>query len=189
MIHHIHGSAGLRPTDIQLVGDSLSWTYQLTVPPKATVRLGHLTILAKTRSDAIAAANALLTPTEFGGQSAAFLTEDEIESLVNVQFNRAPTDIVLSRNSIDEHSANGAIVGTFTADDPNSRWEKFSYTLVDDAEGRFAILGDQLIVADGGSLSHAGSQSHQIVVRVSDLEGLTYEKPLAIHVTDKAETP
>ena len=144
---------------------------------------------AKTRSDAIAAANALISPTEFGGQSAAFLTPFELESLVNVQFNRAPTDIVLSGSSIDQHSANGAVVGQLTAADPNAEWEQFSYSLVDDADGRFAILGDQLIVADGVRLNHKGSQSHQIVIRVADAEGMAYEKSFTIQVMDKAVTP
>ncbi|MFO1008373.1 MAG: protein kinase [Planctomycetaceae bacterium] len=189
IIHHIHGSAGLRPTDLQVVKDRISWTYLLTVPPKATVRLCHLTVQAKTRSDAIAAANALISPTGFGGQSAAFLTPVELESLVNVQFNRAPTDIVLSGSSIDQHSANGAVVGQLTAADPNAEWEQFSYSLVDDADGRFAILGDQLIVADGVRLNHKGSQSHQIVIRVADAEGMAYEKSFTIQVMDKAVTP
>ena len=189
IIHYIHGAVGLSPTDVHLVNDCISWTYLLTVQPGATVRLGHLTVLAKTRAEAVAAANALISPTEFGGQSTAFLAPDEIESQVNMKFNQAPTDIMLSANSIDENSANGAVVGTLTAGDPNIQWEQFTYSLVDNADGRFAILDDQLIVADGARLDRKNSKSHQIVVRVTDSGGLTYDEPFTIDMKEEIEPP
>ncbi len=189
IIHYIHGSAGLRPMDVQVVEDSIYWTYLLTVPPAATVRLGHLTVQANSRTDAIAAANTLISPTAFGGQSAAYLTPSEVDSLVNLQFNQAPTDIALSGNSITENSASGAVVGTLTASDPNAEWEQFTYTLVDNAMGRFVILGDQLIVADGSRLDFEKNNSHQLIARVTDSDGLTYDETFTISLTNVDESP
>src|SRR5205823_9670362 len=92
IVHYIHGPAGLQPTFVILTGDNIEWTYQLTVPAGQTARLAHFTVLAQHRADAIAAANALVTSSGFGGQAAAFLTPGELESVANFSFEQtAPT--------------------------------------------------------------------------------------------------
>ena len=65
VIHYIHGSAGLQPTSVNVIGDNITWTYSLTVPAGQTVRLAYFTIVATTRAAAISAANALVTPGGF----------------------------------------------------------------------------------------------------------------------------
>ena len=82
-IHYIHGPNGLMPTSVTRTGDNIEWTYSLTVEPGETVRLASFTIVNATQAGAIAAANALVTPTTFGGQAAAFLTDAELQSLAN----------------------------------------------------------------------------------------------------------
>ncbi len=86
IIHLIHGPLGQTPTDVQVIGDNVEWTYSLTVDAGQTKRLAYFTVLGTTRADAIASANALVTPTGFGGQAAAFLTAGELDSLTNFQF-------------------------------------------------------------------------------------------------------
>jgi autotransporter-associated beta strand protein len=86
IIHFIHGPAGLQPSAVQVSGDNIDWTYSLTVQPGQTVRLAEFTILNSTRSGAIAAANALVTDSGFGGQAAAFLSAADLASLANFQF-------------------------------------------------------------------------------------------------------
>ena len=83
VIHYIHGPNGLKPTAVTRTGDNIEWTYTLTVAPGQTLRLASFTIVSATQAGAIAAANALVTPTTFGGQAAAFLTDAELESLGN----------------------------------------------------------------------------------------------------------
>ena len=91
VIHCIHGPSALQPASVRLVGDNIEWTYDLTVAAGKTIGLGYFTIVATNRNEAVAAANALVTPTGFGGQAAAFLTTDELQSLVNfVSTNHAP---------------------------------------------------------------------------------------------------
>jgi len=100
----------------------------------------------------------------------------------------APTDIVLSNSSIAENSANSAVVGTLTAIDPNST-TGFTFSLLDNAGGRFDINGNQLVVADGSLLNFEANTSHQVTVRVTDASGAFYDESLAIAVTNVNEAP
>ncbi|MEQ8633717.1 MAG: hypothetical protein RIC33_02590, partial [Gimesia maris] len=92
IIHYIHGPQGLIPATIELVGDNIIWTYEITVDPGETVRLAHLTILDDNRADAEAAANALVSSTGFTGEAGSFLTGGELASLLNFQFDSVPSD-------------------------------------------------------------------------------------------------
>ncbi|QDU49595.1 hypothetical protein [Gimesia panareensis] len=90
IIHYIHGPQGLIPATVELVGDNIVWTYDLTVNAGETVRLAHLTILDENRADAEAAANALVSSTGFTGEAGAYLTGGELASLQNFQFYPVP---------------------------------------------------------------------------------------------------
>ena len=100
--------------------------------------------------------------------------------------NAAPTDITLSAATINENSANGTTVGSLSATDPNAG-DTHTYTLVDDAGGRFAIFGNFLVVADGTQLDHEANTSHDVTVRVTDAGGLSVDKIFTIAVADVAE--
>ncbi|NER39686.1 MAG: hypothetical protein F6J93_38090 [Oscillatoria sp. SIO1A7] len=102
--------------------------------------------------------------------------------------NNPPTDIVLSNSVIAENSPNGAVVGDLTTTDPNSG-DTHSYTLVDNAEGRFAISGSQLVVADGALLDFETTTSHNITLRSTDSQGLTFDEVVAISVSNANEAP
>jgi len=90
IIHYIHGPLGLRPTSVQVVGDNIEWTYQISVDPGQTLRLASFTIVGDTRAVAVAAANALVSPSTFEGQAAAFFDPTELASIANFQFDRPP---------------------------------------------------------------------------------------------------
>ncbi len=94
IVHYIHSPAGLKPTSVIRTGDNIEWTYGLTIPAGQTLRLAHFTVLSEHRADAIAAANALVTPSGFGGQAAAFLTPGELESVANFSFELPPSVVV-----------------------------------------------------------------------------------------------
>ena len=90
IIHYIHGPQGLIPLTVELVGDNIVWTYDLTVNAGETVRLAHLTILDESRAAAEAAANALVSSTDFTGEAGSFLTGEELSTLQNFQFDPVP---------------------------------------------------------------------------------------------------
>ncbi len=92
IIHYIHGPQGLIPATIELIGDNIVWTYEITVNAGETVRLAHLTILDDSRADAEAAANALVSSTGFTGEAGSFLTSEELDSFLNFQFDAVPSD-------------------------------------------------------------------------------------------------
>ncbi|XP_076442794.1 protocadherin-16-like [Babylonia areolata] len=95
----------------------------------------------------------------------------EKEVLVHVtDVNEAPTDVKLSINKVREDSEPGAVIGQLVTTDPDntvSVRQSHSYRLTDDAEGRFAVQGDSLIVKDA-KFDFETSQSHSIVVEVTD---------------------
>jgi len=97
--------------------------------------------------------------------------------------NTAPTDIVLSAQSIPEMSNTGTIIGRLSAVDSALDYI-FSYELIDDAGGRFKIEGNQLKVANGALLDYEQTQFHVIRVKVTDEGGLSYEKAFTITVQD-----
>jgi len=84
IIHYIHGPAGLQPMSVSVIGDNITWTYEITVAAGETVQLASFTIVGTTQADAIAAANALVAPHgELREQAVAFLTTAEQQSLAN----------------------------------------------------------------------------------------------------------
>ncbi|CCI03457.1 Calx-beta domain-containing protein [Microcystis aeruginosa] len=106
-------------------------------------------------------------------------------NVINV--NESPTNIQLSKNNIDENSSNGTVIGTLTTTDPDAN-NTFSYSLVDNANGRFAINSNQLIVADGSKLDYETNQKHTITIRTQDQGGLTYDKSFDINLIDVADS-
>ncbi len=100
--------------------------------------------------------------------------------------NQAPTDISLSSASVAENSAIGAVVGALSATDPDAG-DSLSYTLLDNAGGRFAISGSNLVVA--GALDYEAATSHAVTVRVTDSAGHTFDEVLTVNVGNVNETP
>jgi hypothetical protein len=98
-----------------------------------------------------------------------------------------PTDITLSGNSVDENSAGGTVIGTLGAVDAD-RKERFSFSLIDDAGGLFAINGNnRLVVADGANLDFEANPTLDIVVQVTDKQGHTYQETMTISINDLTE--
>jgi Ca2+-binding RTX toxin-like protein len=102
--------------------------------------------------------------------------------------NNSPTGIAIDYASVLENVINGTAVGTLSATDPDEG-DTLTFTLVDDAGGRFAIQGHKLVVRDGGRLDFEQAQFHQVKVRVTDTGNLSFEKTVTIAVADVDETP
>ncbi|MBC8769385.1 cadherin domain-containing protein [Arenibacter sp. BSSL-BM3] len=105
--------------------------------------------------------------------------------------NRAPTDIILSNNSIIENSAIGTIIGNLGAVDPDSG-DTDTYYLVsgtgDTDNGSFTIDGSgNLLLAMVPN--YELQSTYYIRVRVMDSGDLTYEKQFTVSITDVNDAP
>ncbi len=69
--------------------------------------------------------------------------------------NSAPTEVAMSGGAAAEGAAYGTLVGTVRGVDANlASGDALTYAPLDDAQGRFALQGDKLVVADGcGSIT------------------------------------
>ncbi|UVF18348.1 cadherin domain-containing protein [Microvirga terrae] len=108
-------------------------------------------------------------------------------SMILENANDAPAVLDLIYGKIEEGAKADTYVGWLTAGDRNmGDTPTLRYSLVDDADGRFKIVGDRLVVADGAKLDFEQAQTHQVVIRVTDRRGLYLEKTFTIDVTDNA---
>ena len=96
------------------------------------------------------------------------------------QINNPPAP-VLSGNAAVEYAAAGTLVGTLSATDADG--DALTYTLLGNADGRFTLSGNQILVADGFRLDFEQQASHTVKVRVSDGTH-TVDKDFTISVTD-----
>ena len=115
---------------------------------------------------------------------------DETFTLTTANTNDTPHDLALDNASVDENAANGTVIGQATGSDADSG-DTLTYSLADDAGGRFAIdsATGQITVADGSLLNHEAADSHDVTVRVTDVAGDTYDETFTINVGDVNEGP
>jgi hypothetical protein len=99
-----------------------------------------------------------------------------------VDVNDAPTSVT-GTLSVHEFPTNGDAVGTLVAQDPDS--SSFTYTLINDAGGRFAMdSAGHVTVADGLLLDFEQQNSHTIRVQVDDQEGGVSQFDVNVSITD-----
>ena len=97
--------------------------------------------------------------------------------------NEAPTGITPATAAVNEYAANGTVVATLGAVDPDTV-DSHTFTLLDSAGGRFSIVGNQVRVANHILLDYEQATSHTIRVRVTDQGGLTTEQEIVINLND-----
>ncbi len=102
--------------------------------------------------------------------------------------NDAPANVALTGATIAEASPFGTIVGTLSASDIDTG-DTLTYTLLNDAGGRFAISGSTLVVENGVGLDYEQATSHTVTVRVEDGQGGIVEQTFDIAVTNVNEAP
>jgi uncharacterized delta-60 repeat protein len=102
--------------------------------------------------------------------------------------NDAPSDI-FGALTIAENSSNGTVVGTVAAEDADAG-DSFTYSLLDNAYGRFAINSStgQVTVANGSLLDYEANTTHAITVRVTDSGAGYFDKVMSVAVTDVAQS-
>lgn len=136
---------------------------------------------------------AALTVTAIAKETATGQTSSKTQTL-SVTINARPTDITVDRalstveSTSDAPVANGTVLGNFARVDADN--DSFTFSLTDNAGGRFAIsAAGVLTVANASLLDYESNTSHQIVVRVTDSGGLTRDKTFTVAVTNVDEAP
>ena len=108
--------------------------------------------------------------------------------LISVPPSQAPTDIVLSANSMAENNLPGATVGTLAATDPDIA-DSHSFELAAGGadNGAFAITGASLMLTQRADFET--KNSYAIRIRATDPGGLSVEKNFTITITDVNDAP
>ena len=100
------------------------------------------------------------------------------------------TDVNGAANEVAENAAAGTVVGvTASAIDADATNNTITYSLTDDAGGRFAIAGSSgvVTVAAGASLNREAAASHTITVRAASADGSSSTANFTIAVLDVDE--
>jgi gliding motility-associated-like protein len=122
-----------------------------------------------------------ITATNSGGSTTATIT---------LIYNTAPTDLSVNNASVAENAASGTTVGTLSATDADAG-DSFTYALVsgtgDTDNASFTIDGSTLKTA--AVFDFETKSSYSVRVRVTDAGGLSFEKELAISITNVNEAP
>lgn len=157
----------------------------------------------------IAPTNGVLTwspPTVIYTPNAAFFGEDSFQfkvvdehnassntATVTIQVNdvnQAPSDILLSNDTLEENAGVNAFVGYLSTIDQDLL-DTFTYTLVpgsgSDDNALFDIIGDQLVARD--DLNFEEQAFYTIRVRSTDSAGEYFEKVFIIAVLDVNDPP
>ena len=92
---------------------------------------------------------------------------------------------LISGSSVNENSAAARVVGTLSAIDPNAG-DSHSFTLLNNAGGRFAIAGNQLVVAGAAQL-RSGHEPHASSSARPTPAALSFDKSLTISVQNVNE--
>ncbi|WP_243057035.1 cadherin domain-containing protein [Nocardioides sp. SR21] len=112
-------------------------------------------------------------------------------AVVDAQENRPPTDVSLDGSAIDENLPAGSLVGHLGATDPDTA-DEHTYTLVTAAgvgndNPLFSVAGDELRTVAPFDFEERAQLT--IRVRADDGAGGSFEKDLAVAVTDAPDAP
>jgi hypothetical protein len=103
-----------------------------------------------------------------------------------VDVNDAPTNILLSVNTINENSSINTVIGTLSASDEDAG-ASHTFSIVGGDTSSFNINGNQLRSSE--VFNHEVKASYSVTIRATDNGGLTYDKSLSISVLNVNETP
>ena len=100
-----------------------------------------------------------------------------------LDLNEAPTGLSITTPIVSELATPDTVVGILSGMDPDAN-ETLSYSLVEDAGGRFVISGNQLLVKEGAILDYEQAKSHMVKVRVTDGDKHSFTQSFTIAVAD-----
>jgi hypothetical protein len=113
---------------------------------------------------------------------------DSTTSVVAYSVADAPTILDMVIPSLAENSNGGAVVGTVSSTDPDLS-DSPTYSLSDDAGGRFRIVGNQVQVAPGATLDFETTPSITFRVRATDRYNASSERAFTLNLTNVNEAP
>jgi Ca2+-binding RTX toxin-like protein len=96
--------------------------------------------------------------------------------------NTPPQMVMLDGVQVFENAQAGTRIGQLRAYDPDG--DALTFSLLDDAGGRFRLDGGWIVVQDGALLDYETSQEHPIHIQVDDGRGGVLEAVFTIHVRD-----
>jgi Ca2+-binding RTX toxin-like protein len=97
-----------------------------------------------------------------------------------------PTAVSLTRTSVLENSAANTLVGSLSFTHALAN-QTVAYSLIDDAGGRFALEGTNLVTT--AAFDREGDQSFNVSVRATDANGIFFDRTFAIGILDVNEAP
>jgi trimeric autotransporter adhesin len=126
--------------------------------------------------------------------------QDKLKDIETLKFADNPTiavskligalsDSNAANNQVNENSANGTVVGGITALAIDGNAEAVTYSLTDNASGRFAINSatGAITVANSALLNFEAATSHEITVQATSVDGSFTKKTFTIAVNDVNE--
>ncbi|MEO1534314.1 MAG: cadherin domain-containing protein [Planctomycetota bacterium] len=180
---------GVRVVDASLdasgaIDQDLSYTWEQVGGP--TVELSDANGLTPTFE-----APEVGEPTELRFRVTASDGDNATSELVTITVNPvndAPSDVAFTGGTVSESAPAGTVVATAAASDIDLG-DSVTYSLADDADGRFAIDPDTGAITTTGELDFESGSSHAVRVVATDAGGLTSEGELTISVSDVNEGP
>ena len=154
---------------------------------------GIVTVTDGTRLDREAAASHLITVRATSADNSTATADYTINVSDIDEFDVGSiADSDPKTNSVNENVANGAVIGTaaFATDDDATN-SSVSYSLINDAGGRFAIdsVTGIVTVADGSLLDYEAATSHSFTVRAMSTDGSFTDQAFNTMVIDVNEAP
>ena len=107
-----------------------------------------------------------------------------------VPTNDAPHNIHLDSAIIGERDAVNTVIGSLSTSDVDLPGDTFTYSIIADPDGKFTLVGDELILND--SLSWRDAEFHTVTIRTDDNAGGTFDRMFTIEVeraSDAVITP
>ncbi|MEO1242641.1 MAG: cadherin domain-containing protein [Pseudomonadota bacterium] len=83
----------------------------------------------------------------------------------------------------------GAVVGTLSANDPQTGGAVTDFSIADDPSGIFEIVGNELKLKDGVSTNFEGQNSHEVTVIATGADGAMTEHTVTVTVANVDEAP
>ncbi|WP_118857540.1 Calx-beta domain-containing protein [Sphingomonas mesophila] len=114
-------------------------------------------------------------------------TSDHDPQVARLLLGTRPTDVALDDASVDENAPAGTAVGTVSARDAAN--DTLTFSLIDNAGGRFAINPTTGVLMTMMALDHEALSATSVTVRVTDAAGQFTDQSFAIAIANVNEAP
>jgi len=109
------------------------------------------------------------------------------DTIILRPYNLPPSDILLSTQVVTENSLGGTVVGELTTIDPDED-DAHTYSMANDAGGRFTIENDRLVVAEGAVIDYESERTIDVAITTTDRAGASLTLDFTIEVENVFES-